>query len=137
MENEEKKQSDYRGVSWFPKRNKWRAQITVDSNTVHLGYYHLEEMAANAYDGAARFVYGKKAKTNDVEGIVLEAVESAEETLGMCERTFDFLVKARDESNARCNSLKGQLNITEALLAAADEALIKATERKKVWWHFW
>ena len=49
----EKTTSRYRGVSWFPRKGKWRAYITVDRRRRSLGYYDDEVEAARAYDRAA------------------------------------------------------------------------------------
>lgn len=45
--------STYKGVSWKPSKNKWLAQIMVNSKTRFLGYHASEIDAARAYDAAA------------------------------------------------------------------------------------
>lgn len=40
--------SSYRGVSWFKRTRKWRAQVQVDGRTVYVGYFRNEQEAANA-----------------------------------------------------------------------------------------
>ena len=36
------------GVHWFPSRKKWRATITVNGKSLHLGYYDTVAEAADA-----------------------------------------------------------------------------------------
>jgi len=40
----------YKGVSWMKQKHKWRAQVQLDKNKVHLGYFDNEIDAALAYD---------------------------------------------------------------------------------------
>jgi hypothetical protein len=57
--------SNYRGVTWCKRENKWVAQIMHEGNKKqHLGYFEDEEEAARAYDRAARVQHGKKAQLN-------------------------------------------------------------------------
>lgn len=37
--------SDYLGVYWYPKYNKWTAQITKNKKQINLGYFSSIEMA--------------------------------------------------------------------------------------------
>jgi hypothetical protein len=46
--------SEYRGVSFDSKNNKWRSVITIDRVTLHLGRFLTEVSAAKAYDAAAK-----------------------------------------------------------------------------------
>lgn len=46
------KTSKYIGVSWSSNRKKWRAMIWSCKKPVSLGYYKIEEDAANAYQNA-------------------------------------------------------------------------------------
>lgn len=50
----------YRGVSWKPKNNRWRAKI----GDLWIGYFREPEDAAHAYDIAAKFLHGPQAVTN-------------------------------------------------------------------------
>ena len=56
--------SQYIGVSWHKKNQKWHVQINIDSKSKYLGYYEEEEEAARAYDKFALEHYGNNAKTN-------------------------------------------------------------------------
>jgi len=56
--------SHCKGVSWSKDKSKWRACITIDVRTVHLGYFADEVKAAQAYDDAARIRFGVFAKCN-------------------------------------------------------------------------
>ena len=56
--------SKYKGVTWFKRDNKWKAQIMKDGKNYHLGYFADELDAALAYDKAARKEWGEFAKTN-------------------------------------------------------------------------
>lgn len=44
--------SKYRGVFWDRTRQRWRAEVVVESKHHHLGRYRLEE---DAYDAVCRF----------------------------------------------------------------------------------
>ena len=39
----------YPGISYYEKRNKWRARIRIGNNRLELGYFEKEEDAAKAY----------------------------------------------------------------------------------------
>lgn len=41
--------SRFVGVNWCAKRGKWRAQIMLNGKKKHLGHFHKEEDAADAY----------------------------------------------------------------------------------------
>ena len=58
--------SGYKGVSYkkHVKKCPWLATITSNGKSVHLGYFSTPEMAALAYDTAAREKFGSFAKTN-------------------------------------------------------------------------
>ena len=60
--------SGYKGVSYITKRQRYRAQISVNMKNKFLGYYSNPIDAARAYDEAARFYFGEFAKTNFGEG---------------------------------------------------------------------
>lgn len=56
--------SQYKGVYWNQSAGKWRAEITIDGKPKHLGYFEEEEVAAQAYDNAARKSQGEWARLN-------------------------------------------------------------------------
>lgn len=56
--------SRYKGVSWFEARGAWHAKIRCLDATTHLGYFDCEEDAAEAYDEAARRLFGAHARLN-------------------------------------------------------------------------
>ncbi len=58
--------SGYKGVTWFPKCNKWRAQIKFHGKVVHLGLFTVKRRAAQAYDIAARCCFKDRACFNHV-----------------------------------------------------------------------
>lgn len=58
------KPSQYRGVSWNSRRERWYAQIMTKQGRLYLGRFADEIEAAHAYDTAARLHHGVKAKLN-------------------------------------------------------------------------
>lgn len=56
--------SPYKGVSWYRWTGRWVARIQVDNKAKHLGYFSSAELAAMAYDIAARDLFGDFAKVN-------------------------------------------------------------------------
>ena len=56
--------SEYRGVVWSKKGNKWQAQIKANGKTIFLGYFIIEEDAARAYDRAALEYFEEYASLN-------------------------------------------------------------------------
>lgn len=60
--------STYKGVSWYKPTKKWRSQIKVNGNKIHLGYFNSEIDAGGAYDDAAIKYHGEFARTNRRRG---------------------------------------------------------------------
>ncbi len=56
--------SKYKGVCWYKPLKKWHAQITINKIVKHLGYFIKEELAALAYNQAAKKYLGKFANIN-------------------------------------------------------------------------
>lgn len=54
----------FRGVSQCPRTGRYHAQITVERRAIFLGYWDDAAMAAAAYDGAARALFGPYAQMN-------------------------------------------------------------------------
>jgi hypothetical protein len=56
--------SDYKGVDWYKKCQKWRARITCNGKLRHLGLFVSEKDAARAYDAVALEIFGKFSHLN-------------------------------------------------------------------------
>ena len=46
--------SRYRGVTWYPRKGMWRAQVLHCGRAIHIGYYSDETQAAKAFDSKIR-----------------------------------------------------------------------------------
>lgn len=67
------KSSRFKGVSRAGRRGeKWQARITHCGRTHNLGRYDLELEAADAYDAAAKELFGGFAYTNDMAELGVE-----------------------------------------------------------------
>jgi hypothetical protein len=62
--------SGYKGVYWFKKRGKWKAQICLNNKQFHIGLFSSKEEAAYAYDCAATEKSSEFAKTNLKLGLI-------------------------------------------------------------------
>jgi hypothetical protein len=56
--------SRFLGVSWRPDRNIWRAYVTKDRKTIHLGYFEEENEAARARDRKIIEMFGDFVRLN-------------------------------------------------------------------------
>lgn len=56
--------SGFKGVSWCKRAQKWRASIQGNGKNRHLGLYESPDLAALAYDDAARTYFGPFAALN-------------------------------------------------------------------------
>lgn len=54
----------FKGVSRFAATGKFRAQISTNKKTIHLGYFDTAEAAAREYDRAAKQLHGEFAYLN-------------------------------------------------------------------------
>lgn len=61
--------SRFKGVCWSKKREKWVVHIKKDQVSRSLGSYHDEIAAAEAYDEAARELFGEHARLNFPDGV--------------------------------------------------------------------
>ncbi len=60
----ERTTSNFRGVCWDRRTQRWHAQIHVRHKNHHLGFFDYEKDAAHAYDRAAKRLHGRKATLN-------------------------------------------------------------------------
>ena len=60
----ENKSSQYTGVTFKKKQNKWVSKICYFYKHYYIGQYTTEEEAARAYDKKAQELFGEKAKLN-------------------------------------------------------------------------
>lgn len=60
--------SGYVGVNYYPTYNKYRASITVNKSTLHIGYYNTAKEASLAYENRARSLFGefKRESTDNI-----------------------------------------------------------------------
>jgi len=56
--------SQYKGVGWHKAAGKWEARIKHNGKLIWLGYFDDEPDAGQAYDTAARRLFGEYAKCN-------------------------------------------------------------------------
>lgn len=56
--------SKYKGVHFYPRRNKWGAEIKLNKKRIWLGRFNNELDAAHAYDAKARELHGEFARLN-------------------------------------------------------------------------
>lgn len=54
--------SGFKGVHWFPHKNRWVAVICVEGKNRCLGYFREKEDAARAYEQAAHKYFGEFAR---------------------------------------------------------------------------
>lgn len=55
--------SGFKGVTWYPKYNKWRARIASEGTQRLLGYFSNPADAAKAYAKSAAMLHGEFART--------------------------------------------------------------------------
>lgn len=59
--------SGYKGVSWNKNTCKWRATIVINAKQNHLGLFNTKEQAAEAYNVAAKQLFGEFALLNVID----------------------------------------------------------------------
>lgn len=55
--------SKLRGVCWYKRTNKWKAQINDNGKKIGLGYFHSEQEAYSAYIAAKKLLHPVVART--------------------------------------------------------------------------
>lgn len=65
----EKTSSKYRGVSYIQSKKSWRARIEKNGKAYYLGDFANEELAAKAYNTAARELFGDMAYENITKAV--------------------------------------------------------------------
>jgi hypothetical protein len=60
------KTSEFKGVSWHRRAQKWTVQIGVNGQHKYLGLFEDEVEAARVYDRAAEQYFGEFALTNNI-----------------------------------------------------------------------
>ena len=74
--------SRFKGVCWDKRRENWIVYIKKDQRPKYVGRFHHELAAAEAYDAAARELFGEHARVNFPDGLdaflEAEAREAAE-----------------------------------------------------------
>jgi len=58
--------SQFKGVTWCRRTDKWMSQITMDNRNIFLGRFNTELGAAIAYNTAALRLFGRFARINEV-----------------------------------------------------------------------
>jgi len=61
--------SRYKGVNWDCRDCRWKSQIQVNGQKIHLGLFLSEVKAAQVYDVAAIKHFGEFARTNKMMGL--------------------------------------------------------------------
>ena len=70
--------SRFKGVVFHRINSKWQARIAIGGKHQSLGYFHLEEDAARAYNGAAILHFGEFAHLNEVSPLTLDSTGASD-----------------------------------------------------------
>lgn len=62
--------SGFKGVSFYPRYDKWMSSICINGKLKNLGYFKDPVDAARAYDKAALVNFGEFSKTNADLGLI-------------------------------------------------------------------
>lgn len=54
----------YKGITYEPSRNKWKAHLSFNGKTYNLGRFNTQEEAAAAYNDGAKKYFGEFARLN-------------------------------------------------------------------------
>jgi hypothetical protein len=71
--------SQYKGVCWCKRSERWLAQLVINRKNKVLGYFDDEISAAVAYDTAAMFYFGEFARKNFSDSVNLALVKVTED----------------------------------------------------------
>lgn len=63
---EKNSSSKFKGIYYNKNSNLWHSQIYKNFKKIHLGYFENEIDAALAYNGAAKYLFGKYAYLNKI-----------------------------------------------------------------------
>ena len=96
--------SGFKGVNYFKRDGNYQAQITVNYEKTHLGYFKNPEEAARAYDKYAFSIWGKFANLN----FPLEH---------HCLSTFEELTSAARSKDPSAESLALQYHVYDTMSA--------------------
>jgi hypothetical protein len=69
--------SGFRGVFQVKEKNKWRAKVKVNQQTIHLGCFDTPVHAAAIYNWVARRLHGAFAYQNDLSQVSDEDLKAA------------------------------------------------------------
>lgn len=56
--------SKFKGITWYKPTKKWKAQIVLNNEHIHLGMFNSEIEAAKAYNQKAKELFGEFARLN-------------------------------------------------------------------------
>lgn len=91
--------SQYKGVTWHKRHQKWYARIKLGGKITFLGLYRYECEAANAYNQAALLLFGKFAKLNTIECSTASGCDHAcqEQARKILEKNREFEARLKEQ----------------------------------------
>src|SRR4051812_33195080 len=69
--------SRFKGVCWSEKYTRWQCSMSVNNKHMLIGCFPTEDLAACAYNFAAKKYHGEFAVLNDCENFTKEEIEAA------------------------------------------------------------
>ncbi|HEV2294949.1 MAG TPA: HNH endonuclease [Tepidisphaeraceae bacterium] len=114
--------SRFKGVSHDAGRGKWIVQIVKDKTHLHVGRFDEEVAAAQAYDDAARVLFGAHAYVNFPDRV------SSEDAMGRARRGMDGAADRKRAERLRRRGLERELRRAAAEAAEATECGGEGTE---------